>query len=585
MSDVSTTLQILVKLQDDATSAIQSLGGQVGSSFDQMAQKAREAGIAMVAAGTAITGALGYAVDQASQDQEAWQGLNTTLSALQDTAKEDTSNKEQNAEQTSVLTTQAKALQAQIDQTRYAMENSTTAHKDHAAAVAAGEAKIELLQNKLDTVNQKLQTHQSELALATGNLDDWEKQIEAAAKANVNLGFNADDTAASIQTLVNHTKDINEALQLNNIAMDLARAKHIDLSQAANLVGLAFEGQGKALKQFGINIKDTATPMEALKELQAQVGGQAKDFTDTFAGQMDVMKAKQEELIVTIGNQLLPVLTQLTEKISDIIQKVLDWTNTHPQLTKTIVEVAAVVGPLLILLGSFLIILPQLVAGIGLVGAALAFLAANPVVLIIAGIVALIAAIVLMITHWQQTKDVALSVWTQIKTVIGGAMDTVKNYIDAGMDYIDSAWRQTWSAIHDYVLGIWNDITNSITNFIGNIIGQINNLRNTLSSVASSVGSTISNAYNSVSSAVSGKRASGGSVGSGQTYLVGENGPELFTPNQSGYITPNGGFGGSPIVVYVTGNNISNSLNLNYVAEQVGRAIVNKLKLNQKINV
>ena len=40
-------------------------------------------------------------------------------------------------------------------------------------------------------------------------------------------------------------------------------------------------------------------------------------------------------------------------------------------------------------------------------------------------------------------------------------------------------------------------------------------------------------------SGVSGARASGGSVSGGSTYLVGEDGPELFTPNSSGYIVPN----------------------------------------------
>jgi len=34
-------------------------------------------------------------------------------------------------------------------------------------------------------------------------------------------------------------------------------------------------------------------------------------------------------------------------------------------------------------------------------------------------------------------------------------------------------------------------------------------------------------------------KASGGPVSAGRTYLVGEKGPELFTPGQSGGITPN----------------------------------------------
>jgi hypothetical protein len=43
---------------------------------------------------------------------------------------------------------------------------------------------------------------------------------------------------------------------------------------------------------------------------------------------------------------------------------------------------------------------------------------------------------------------------------------------------------------------------------------------------------------------ISGTRASGGPVMGGKSYLVGERGPELFTPGSSGSITPNGSFGG-----------------------------------------
>jgi hypothetical protein len=53
---------------------------------------------------------------------------------------------------------------------------------------------------------------------------------------------------------------------------------------------------------------------------------------------------------------------------------------------------------------------------------------------------------------------------------------------------------------------------------------------------------------------ISGTRASGGPVMGGGTYLVGERGPELFTPSSSGNITPNGGFGGGAnITVNVNG--------------------------------
>jgi hypothetical protein len=48
-------------------------------------------------------------------------------------------------------------------------------------------------------------------------------------------------------------------------------------------------------------------------------------------------------------------------------------------------------------------------------------------------------------------------------------------------------------------------------------------------------------------------KALGGPVAMGQSYLVGERGPELFTPSTSGNITPNGAMGGNTITVNVNG--------------------------------
>ena len=51
-----------------------------------------------------------------------------------------------------------------------------------------------------------------------------------------------------------------------------------------------------------------------------------------------------------------------------------------------------------------------------------------------------------------------------------------------------------------------------------------------------------------------GKRAAGGPVAPGRSYLVGENGQELFTPSGHGAIAPNGapGRAGASVVVNVT---------------------------------
>ena len=53
--------------------------------------------------------------------------------------------------------------------------------------------------------------------------------------------------------------------------------------------------------------------------------------------------------------------------------------------------------------------------------------------------------------------------------------------------------------------------------------------------------------------AYGGGRAAGGSVINGMSYLVGERGPEIFTPNTGGMITPNNRMGGTTINLNVTG--------------------------------
>jgi hypothetical protein len=56
-------------------------------------------------------------------------------------------------------------------------------------------------------------------------------------------------------------------------------------------------------------------------------------------------------------------------------------------------------------------------------------------------------------------------------------------------------------------------------------------------------------------------RAMGGPVAGGSTYLVGERGPELFTPGTSGSITPNNALGGNTINVTVTSANPDDVVN------------------------
>ena len=74
------------------------------------------------------------------------------------------------------------------------------------------------------------------------------------------------------------------------------------------------------------------------------------------------------------------------------------------------------------------------------------------------------------------------------------------------------------------------------------------------------IGGFFGDIFGGIGNVISGKKAMGGAVAQGQSYLVGERGAEIFTPNKSGYITPNNKLGGSDSIKVVQEINIMPSV-------------------------
>ena len=134
---------------------------------------------------------------------------------------------------------------------------------------------------------------------------------------------------------------------------------------------------------------------------------------------------------------------------------------------------------------------------------------------------------------------------------IGGAFDTafgpgtwgkIQNFANQfriAMNAIGTAIRAVKTAI-DTVIGAWKKLQD-----MGFIPGTSRDWTQD----------------NQASRWLSGNRAGGGIVTAGKTYMVGEHGPEPFTPRVSGYITPNGQMGGGGQSLALTVN-INSAVNL-----------------------
>lgn len=231
------------------------------------------------------------------------------------------------------------------------------------AAFGAITAGVALSVSAAADAQAKMASFNATMATMKGVTADIKSQLISTSNTVLQFGFDNEDAAISLGKFYQRTGDVNDAQKLLQVTMDLSRAKHIDLATATNLVNLALSGSGRALLQYGIIIKDAATPLEALGILQSKVGGQAQAFADTFAGKMQVMKTMTEELREAIGNAFLPVLTDLLSRIIPIITAFEKWTSANPELTRNIILVGLAVSGVVAGIGTLGLIIPPVLAG------------------------------------------------------------------------------------------------------------------------------------------------------------------------------------------------------------------------------
>lgn len=143
----------------------------------------------------------------------------------------------------------------------------------------------------------------------------------------------------------------------------------------------------------------------------------------------------------------------------------------------------------------------------------------------------------------------------------------------------------------DFLVGVWNNISDGIANAVGNI-------RNTVLSIIEPIRTAI-DAINSIIDKIKefviekakatffgiGRlfgRQLGGFVQEGRPVVVGERGPELFTPTTGGQITPTNRLGGG---TQITINIIGNTLLDEDTAVKIGDMIINRVSLTHRFGL
>lgn len=271
---------------------------------------------------------------------------------------------------------------------------------------------------------------------------------------------------------------------LAGLAGDLASFKNMSVDQAMTALNGIFTGESQSLKKLGVvmtqaNLEQFAEDaglvwknMSEAEKVQLRYNyvlektrnaqGDYARTSDGTANSIRTMKATLENLSVTLGQQLLPIITPVIQKLTDGITALAEkWKALSPEQQNailTIVGIVAAIGPAIIVIGA-------IVKGVGLLTTALGFVL-TPAGLIIAALAALVALGYLIVTNWETIKAKAVEIWESIKTAVTEKINEAVTELQVGWERTKADATAAWEGIKSKASEIWTNIKNTVTDKI-----------------------------------------------------------------------------------------------------------------------
>jgi hypothetical protein len=381
-----------------------------------------------------------------------------------------------------------------------------------AAAAYAGKLAIDGVKSAIED-----EAAQAKLATTLKNVTSaTDTQIAATEKyiTQTSLAFGVTDEQLrpSLDRLVRSTKDVEEAQKLQTLALDIAAGTGKDLGAVSEALGKAYDGNLGALKRLGVGIdediiksKDFDAATAALSETFA---GQATIQAETFEGKLARLNVAFDEGKETVGAYILDAVTPLVETVVNKVIPAFD------DIATTIGEDVAPV------FSDFFTIVKDI---------------ATP---IFEGLEKVFNSVKESLTA---NKDEFKSFYALIKDIV--------NFVKK---FLVPVFGETLKAAFTVLAAGIKPLINAFASVAGFIGDAYNGLKNFISLVKNNP--LVKGISGAIENIFGGGKAAGGPVTGGTTYLVGEKGPELFTPGSSGNIIPNNRLGGGGSTINITVN-------------------------------
>jgi hypothetical protein len=380
------------------------------------------------------------------------------------------------------------------------------------------------------------------------------KQIAAVesqiTKTSLLTGITDDELRPSFERLVRATSDSDAALKLQAVAIDVAAGSGKSLEAVTNAMAKAQEGNAASLAKLGIGLSAAELKTMSMEEITAKLaetfGGQAAEKADTFAGKMDRLKVAFNEGKETVGSFVLdaitPMITGFVNNVIPTIQKLAE--ELGPKLTPVFQTLTGYIKDFVIptfqAIWAFITdyVIPALQSYL------------TPI------IDGLRSAFEKVTGKIEENREKLAPLFTLFKAIATFVRDVYAPVIGK---ILGAAFNTLGTAI-----GIVIDLFANLVSLVNSAFNAIKNIVNFIKNnpVTQAIGGAIDTVFG-------GGRANGGPVSGGTSYLVGERGPEIFTPRSNGSIIPNNAMGGGTVINL----NVSGAID----PEGTARTIINVL--------
>ena len=326
---------------------------------------------------------------------------------------------------------------------------------------------------------------------------------------------------------ISQSEAASMSTSLAGLAGDMASFKNIGIDEAMTALNGVFTGETESLKQLGIvmtevNLQEFADGLGLVYDDMTQaekvqlrynyvmamsknaIGDYART-SDGTANSMRTFQASVENLAIALGQNLLPIVTPIIQKATEMVNA---FAAADPQLQQLILKIAgiaAVAGPALLVVGKMVSVFGSVSGAIGLLGGKIAELGGmgkaisavftaitSPVGIAVGAITALVAAFAYLMTTNEGFRNSIMQTVTTIgqslMPIIQALMPVIQNIATVLATTIASV-LQALAPVLAQIVTMIGQIVSTVAPLIAQLVSQLAPI---LTTIIQTVGNIVS---------------------------------------------------------------------------------------------